>query len=85
MVQADDVQTLLNRLPDTSNLDVLGMDSKLLRLGSRVLSKSVSKLINLCIHNGIFPTELQKARVTPVYKNKGSQIECGNETIKHGI
>ncbi len=63
-------KNFLNSLPDTSNLDVLRMDSKLLRLGSRLLSKSVCTLMNLCTHNGTFSTELKKARVTPVYKKK---------------
>ena len=34
--------------------------------------------INICIHNGKFPTELKKARVTPVYTHKGSKMEYSN-------
>ncbi len=70
MVQPDDVQKLLNSLPDASNVDVLGMDSSLLRLGSTVLSKSVCKGVKLC--------KLSSGLVPPGYKNEGSQMECGN-------
>ena len=42
------------------------------------ISKVFCKLINLCIHNGTFPLNLNKAGIIPVYKNKCSKMECGN-------
>ncbi len=69
---------ILKRIPDNSNLDVLDMDGKLLKLSHFVLVPYIAKLINISVANGKFPTDLKLARVTPIYKNKGSTSNCSN-------
>ena len=39
-----------------------------------VLAKPLTHVINLSLQSGIFPTDLKKARVTPIYKS-GTQIQ----------
>ena len=77
-VDADQVYNLLLSLSETPSLDILTMDSKLIRLGSKVLSTSLCKLFNMSMNKGVIPVDLKLARVTPVYKNKGMQNDCSN-------
>ncbi len=74
----EDVTSFLRRLLDYSNLDVLNMDSKLLKLGYDVLSKCITDMINLRMSTGKFPSQFKIARVTSVFKNKCSPLDYGN-------
>ena len=68
----------LNKLDADSHLDVLDMDSKLLRLSSHVIAPSITFLINQSIDTCILPDDWKFARVTPVYKGKGSKTDQSN-------
>ena len=68
----------LIRLPDKSKTDVLGLNSKLLRLSSKYIHKSLTFLFNHSLKVGIVPDDWKKARVTPLYKGKGSKLDPGN-------
>ena len=43
--------------------------SKVLKLGARSLSPTLSTLINECFSTGVFPKSLKIARVTPIFKD----------------
>ena len=62
------MSTILKLLADRSNLDVLDMDDKLLRLSHSVLAPCIANLLNLSVANGKFPLEIKLANVTPIYK-----------------
>ena len=74
----EDIYTHLSALSLDSNLDILGMDAKLLRLGADVLVTSLSYLFNMSLKHQRIPQELKKARVTPVYKGKGISDDPSN-------
>ncbi len=63
--------------PD-SNLDLLGFDSRLIRIGADVLVASLTTLFNLSIKCARLPNDLKKARVTPIFKCKGERTDPGN-------
>ena len=65
-------------LSKDSNLDVLNMDSKLLTIAANVLSPYVCQVINMSMKQGICPADWKIARITPVYKNKGSKEDVNN-------
>lgn len=69
---------LLTALPLHSNLDILCFDSRLLREGAEVLVSSMTAIFNLSITQSSLPNDFKTARVTPVYKGKGSTNEPGN-------
>ena len=68
----------LIKLSDHSNLDVLGFDSKLLKLTADLIAPQVAYLVNLSIQEGYVPSDWKLARVTPIYKGKGDRNDMGN-------
>ncbi len=76
--ETTEVSKYLEHLSSKSNLDVLGIDAKLLSISDRIMSKCISNLINMILRSGEVPTELKSARVTPIFKDKGSPTNYGN-------
>ena len=68
----------LRLLRDKSNLDILNIDCKLLRLSASAVAPSLSKIINLSISSGTIPDDWKTSKVTPIYKGKGPTDDCGN-------
>ena len=68
----EDVLAFTNKLPSKTNVDILGYGSCILRLSSEIICSSLTILFIMSLSNGEIPNEWKKARVTPVYKNKGS-------------
>ena len=66
------------KLPSETNVDILGYDSCILKLSSEIICSSLTILFNMSLYNGEIPNEWKKARVTPVYKNKGSKQDPNN-------
>ena len=56
-----------------SKLDVLGMDTRLLNISSTLIAPSLCRILNLSLQTGVIPRDLKVARITPVYKGKGSK------------
>ena len=54
------------------------LSSKFLKLGSFWISYHLALLFNLCIERAIYPSIFKTARVTPVFKNKGSREQMNN-------
>ena len=65
------VITDLLTLNTDSNNDVLQLDSKLLRLASPLISKSLTHLFNLSLMSRVVPSDWKLARITIIYKGKG--------------
>ena len=74
-IQEDQLLKYLTALPDYSSLDVLGFDSKLIRCGAETLVSSLTVLFNMSLRLSSLPKDLKRARVTPVYKGKGSKSD----------
>ena len=76
---------IINKLPCETNVDILGYDSCILKLSSELICSSLTILFNMSLSNGEIPNEWKKARVTPVYKNKGSKQDPNNFRPISGI
>ena len=77
-VQENDVTKLLAKLPDKPNLDILGLDSKLLRDSAHIIAPSLTKIFNLSITEGEVVADWKRAKVSPAYKGKGDKEDPGN-------
>ena len=78
-INEDDILKDLNALSSNkSNIDVLGLDSRLLRIGADVLVASITTLFNKSVKCSRLPVDFKKARVTPIFKGKGKADEPGN-------
>ena len=73
-----DIAMNLKKLKLTTNTDILGMDCKLLRLASSIISEDLSDMINLSIKSDTVPQDWKIARVTPIYKGNGSKEDPTN-------
>ena len=65
-------------LPNKSSLDILNMDSKLLRLASPIIVQVIAHIFNLSLALGTLPADWKIARVTPIYKNIGPRDNPSN-------
>jgi hypothetical protein len=77
-VSEDFVHKQLRSLSDKSNVDVLNLDARLLREGADILVSSLTAIINKSLETGIVPPDWKRARVTPIYKDKGKKSESCN-------
>ena len=78
LVSCDRIQKKLKQLPSTSNLDILGLDTKLLHIAADYLCESLTVIINLSLASGLVPDDWKLARVTPVYKGEGDILNESN-------
>lgn len=77
-ISEDAVLKQLSSLDSKSNIDVLDYDSRLFKEGAEVLVTSLTMLFNKSLKCGRLPSDWKQARVTPVFKGKGSAEEIGN-------
>ena len=71
-----EVKTLLNKL-ENKGCDTSTVPNKILKLVSEHISIPLSHIFNACLNQGIFPTILKKAKITPIHK-AGDKAEAGN-------
>ena len=77
-IREEDTLKMLQNLPSSNNIDVLGFDSLLLNLSSDVICSSLTVLFNMSLSTRQIPDDWKKARVTPFFKNKGSNTDPNN-------
>ena len=68
----------LNKLSNESHLDVLSMDTRLLRLVAMQVAPSRTNVLNVFLKVGIVPGDWKLARVTPIYKGNGGKNDENN-------
>ena len=68
----------LIKLSSDSHLDVLQMDTRLLRLSATIITPSIVHVMNLSLKTGVIPGDWKLARVTPIFKGKGSKLDESN-------
>lgn len=54
------------------------VSAKFLNMTKDIVSPYISYLFNRCAYEGTYPQMLKKAQVIPIYKNKGTKMECSN-------
>ena len=68
----------LSNLSVDSNIHILDFDSKLLQIAAPIIHVSLNALFNESLTSGHVPKEWKIARITPIYKGKGSKTEPTN-------
>jgi hypothetical protein len=64
----DTVEKIINKINSKKATGADNFPAKLLKIGSPVLSRIITNLINSSITSGVFPDKLILALVTPLYK-----------------
>ena len=77
-IMEENTLKMLQNLPSSNNIDVLGFDSLLLNISSDVICSSLTVLFNMSLNTGQIPDDWKKARVTPIFENKGSNTDPNN-------
>ncbi len=76
-ISHDIVLKQLKELDPTKAIGMDGLASKILKMAAHVIALTVTKIINLSITTGKFPTLWKLARVCPIFKS-GKPDEKGN-------
>ena len=59
-------------------LDLFNFDNRLLRLSAPLISPILTHIFNLSLFHGTLPDDWKTARITPIFKGKGSHSDPGN-------
>ena len=65
-------------LKTSTYLDILELDTFLLKECAHLIAPSLTHVFNLSLHHGTLPIDFKIARTTPVFKNKGSITDVSN-------
>ena len=68
----------LLKLPMRTNLDIIDIDSYMLRLSAPAIAASLTHIFNLSLYHGSLPSDWKIARITAIYKQKGCKDDPNN-------
>ena len=57
---------------------ICGIPPELLKHGGAVIIRELTKLFKAIVEERAVPAEWKKAIIVPIFKNKGSKLDCGN-------
>ena len=57
---------------------VCGIPPELLKHGGRAMKSELTKLFNVILEEQTIPADWRKAIIVPIFKNKGSKLDCEN-------
>ena len=77
-IDVDSVREGLQSLGNESSIDVLGFDAKLLAISATHIAPWLTHMFNMSLQYAYVPSDWKRARVTPLYKGKGSKHEKNN-------
>ena len=70
-ITIDEVLDELNAISQNKASGLDGVNTKLIKYGTKAIAPIVCKIFNMCLKQGSVPDELKVARVTPIYKSGG--------------
>ena len=77
-IQPESINVQLHALGLSSKTDVHGFDSKLLGIGSDILTPIITQFANVSFETNRVLNDWKLSRVTPIYKGKGDVNDKGN-------
>ena len=78
LVNEKSVREELLNLGSDSSTDVLGFDSKLLKLSAFEIAPVLCRLFNISLVTSVIPEDWKLAKVTPIFKDKGEKSDMNN-------
>ena len=73
-----EVDIALKSMKNRKAAGVCGIQPELLKCGGEEMISEMTRIFNLVIEEKRVPEEWKKAIIVPIFKNKGSKLECGN-------
>ena len=77
-ISVNEVLEALNNTKARSYHGVTGVPSWLLKLHAEHIVQPLTRIYNLSVESGVFPTALKDANITPLYKRKGDVRSAAN-------
>lgn len=74
----NEVRQKISNLRNSNSKDCYDLNVKIVKTLKNLIILPLTKLINHCISDSIFPSVLKSARVIPIFKNKGSIDDPSN-------
>lgn len=74
----NEVRNKISNLKNSKSSDCYDLNTKIIKTIKNLIVLPLTKLINHCIAQGVFPSSLKTAKVVPIFKNKGSSSDPSN-------
>ena len=68
-VSFSEIRNILDNLKNKNSRDIFGLSIKLIKSIKNLIIVPLTKLLNVCLRQSVFPNILKKALVIPIYKN----------------
>lgn len=73
----NEVRDIIKQLKNKKSKDFYGINAKIVKSLANIIVYPLTKLLNMCIRDSVFPSILKMARVVPIHK-KGAEDELNN-------
>ena len=73
-----EVTNLVSTLNNSKASGPFSIPTDVFKMTKHILASPLTNIINLSFSTGIYPDNLKIAKVVPVFKNKGSILQCNN-------
>ena len=77
-ITEEEVNAALRSTKNRKAAGVCGIPHELLKYGGEEMVRELTTLFNLIVEEKIVPEEWKRAIIVPIFKNKGSKLDCGN-------
>ena len=69
---------IIRKLKNKNSKDLIGLNVTFIKSIREIILYPLTKIINLCLQQSVFPKILKEALVIPIYKNKGDTADVSN-------
>ena len=73
-----EILNLISTLNNTKASGPCSIPTDIFKMTKHILASPLAEIINLSFLTGIYPDNLKIAKIVPVFKNKGSNLQCSN-------
>ena len=85
LVSIEHVERIIRSMKTSPSCGIDGISSKVLKIVTKEVAPALSQLVNSSFESGIFPECFKQAKITPIFKNKGSAKEKNNYRPVSGL
>lgn len=77
-ITREEIEKTISELKDNKSVGPFSIPNKILKLISREVSDILAKIFNLSLTAGKYIKSLKTAKIIPIFKNKGSNLQVSN-------
>ena len=73
-----EIINLISTLNNNKSSGPFSIPTDIFKMTGNIMASPLTEIINLSFSTGIYPNNLKIAKIIPVFKNKGSNLQCNN-------